>query len=292
MESEKTLQTMTFAEFLSESPPYTEVLISDYRVKNMSVGGQNLGHIFNRPDITYHCKHERCKDKGRLTFNPTSSRADGVIAKHEASMLEYRCSNCQHELKIFSVLALAQPGTDGRTRKCVKLGEMPAFGPPIPPLLIKIVGTDRELFLKGRRCESQGLGIASFAYYRRVIEDQKNRLFEQVIKVARLLEPSSEIIAELERAKDEVQFTKSVGMIKAAIPQSLMISGHNPLTLLHSALSEGLHAHSDEECLEIAGEIRTVLACFAEKITTALNEDREVQDAVRKLAQRRQNKQR
>jgi hypothetical protein len=70
------------------------------------------------------------------------------------------------------------------------------------------------------------------------------------------------------------------------IPQVLYIKGHNPLTLLHSALSEGLHADSDEKCLQAANDIRLILAEFAERLSAALEEKRELDDALRRLLQR------
>jgi len=64
----------------------------------------------------------------------------------------------------------------------------------------------------------------------------------------------------------ETQFSKAIETIKAAIPESLLIDGHNPLTLLHDALSEGLHAQTNEDCLELATSIRVVLTELAERI--------------------------
>ena len=274
--------TATLAEFLANTPPYTKTVVSDFWVDHGN------GHKRNRPRILLHCPNEKCRGKGKLSFGLTANASEKALATTRHITYEYRCSNCQESLKIFTFLTQLEWGELSLHSECTKLGEFPPYGPPIPSQLMKMVGSDRELFLKGRRCETQGLGIASFAYYRRVIEDQRDRLFNQVIEATKLLEPESALIAELEHAKKEKQFTKSIDGIKTAIPQGLMISGHNPLTLLHSALSEGLHAQSDEECLEIAGEVRIVLTKFAEKLTEARNENKEVQDAVRKLAQRRQ----
>jgi hypothetical protein len=47
-------------------------------------------------------------------------------------------------------------------------------------------------------------------------------------------------------------------MVKHGIPQARLINGHNPLTLLHNALSAGLHEQSDETCLELAQAVRVV----------------------------------
>lgn len=93
--------------------------------------------------------------------------------------------------------------------------------PPVPARVFKLIGEDRAEFLKGRRCENQGLGVAAFAYYRRVVENQKARIFDEVIRVSRYLSEEVALIQELEAAKNEVQFTKAVDAIKHALPQSL-----------------------------------------------------------------------
>ena len=63
---------------------------------------------------------------------------------------------------------------------------------------------------------------------------------------------SPDMLADLEAAKNETQFSKAIDAVKHGIPQALLINGHNPLTLPHSALSEGLHEQTDEVCLERA----------------------------------------
>jgi len=120
--------------------------------------------------------------------------------------------------------------------------------------------------LKGRRSENQGLGIGAFGYYRRVVENQKNRILDEVIKVSEKLGATKDLLGELRKAKDEGQFTKAIESIKHGIPQALLVDGHNPLTLLHSALSEGLHGQPDEECLALATSIRVVLTELADRL--------------------------
>jgi len=165
----------------------------------------------------------------------------------------------------------------------MKFGEVPPFGPPTPARVITLIGGEREYYLKGRRAENQGLGIAAFAYYRRVVENQKTRIIDEVLRVAQKVGAAKEIVDDLNRARTETQFSKAVEAIKHGIPQSLLIDGHNPLNLLHSALSEGLHAQSDEECLELATSIRVVLTELVERIGTALKEEKELSTAVSRL---------
>jgi hypothetical protein len=64
----------------------------------------------------------------------------------------------------------------------------------------------------------------------------------------------------------------------------LIISGRNPLLLLHNALSDGLHRRSDEECLELASAVRVVLAELSDRLGQALKDEVELEKAVSKLA--------
>jgi hypothetical protein len=121
-----------------------------------------------------------------------------------------------------------------------------------PPACESLSGLIRIKFNKGLRSEAQGLGVGAFAYYRQVVENQKDRLIDEIINVANLGNPPPELIAELSEAKGETQFSSAVEKIKHGIPEVLLTGGHNPLTLLHKALSEGLHAGTDDDCLGIA----------------------------------------
>jgi hypothetical protein len=165
-----------------------------------------------------------------------------------------------------------------------KLGEFPPFGPPTATRLLTLLGGEKDYFLRGRRAEAQGMGIGAFAYYRRVVENKKTAIFEQIIRVARALpDPDQDLLTELENAKLETQFDKAVQSIRHAIPTSLLVDGHNPLKLLHAALSEGLHADSDELCLESAEGIRLVLSDFVERVELALKNDASLRAAVGRL---------
>ena len=154
-----------------------------------------------------------------------------------------------------------------------------------PSRLISLVGPDRDAFLKGRRSENQGLGIGAFAYYRRVVENQKVRLIDEIIRVAERTNAARTTIETLQAARDERQFSKAVELVRDSIPASLRIGSHSPLTLLHSALSEGLHAQTDEQCLELATSVRVILEELTERIAAALKDHAELQSALSRLSQ-------
>ena len=60
--------------------------------------------------------------------------------------------------------------------------------------------TEIHTYLKGRRCENQGLSIGAFSYYRRVVESQKDKIFDEIIGVCERLDVDSETIESLKSA--------------------------------------------------------------------------------------------
>ena len=72
-------------------------------------------------------------------------------------------------------------------------------------------------------------------------------------------------------------------MAKDSIPESLLINGHNPILFLHRALSKGVHALSDEECLELASNVRIVLSELSERLSQALKDDEKIKKALSSL---------
>jgi len=205
-----------------------------------------------------------------------------ISLESEFRVLKLKCKNCEEGEKYYFIKIIHLK--DLGVRLC-KIGEYPSFGPPMPPKVKKLVGQDRKNVLKGYEIEKQGYGIGAFAYYRRVIEDQKDLFFDEIIRVSKGLKASEEIISGLEDAKKNKQFKKGLETIVPAVPEALKINGHNPLVLIHKALSIGVHSYSDENCLELAGQLRTVLFELAERLSIFLKDDRELAEAVKKLSQ-------
>jgi hypothetical protein len=281
---------ITFAEFLESTPPGEFRKLTDLRLLRL-VNNRIVGYTLQQPDITLHCPNDICN--GPRVFRHEGS--DQTIGAHERSTrvyVNYVCSNCRNTEKMFSLHAsVEKPPSESDARfifediagSCYKFGEYPPYGPPTPNRLLKLFGKDRSIFLKGRQCENHGLGIGAFVYYRRVVENHKNQILDEIIKVAKKVAP--DMVEALEAAKQEHQFSKALESVKNAIPQALLIDGHNPLTLLHSALSEGLHAQTDEECLELAHDVRLVLAELAERLAQALKDEIELNKAISRLMQ-------
>jgi hypothetical protein len=282
MTTEEEKKPITLKEFLEHTPPGKFKYVEDAAIKD-------INHVIfplNKPILYMYCEHNDCK--GWRYYNAYNEDIKVKLNSINNIFLSYYCRNCGQSLKTYAIRALMTKYGD--IDMLFKYGETPPFGPPTPPRAVKLIGPDKELFYTGRRAENQGMGIGAFTYYRRVVENQKNKIIDEIIRVTNKISPDDPVIQELEGAKGQFQFTKAVETIKHALPQSLLINGHNPLTLLYSTLSEGVHDHSDAECLELASDIRTVLFEFAEKLGQALKEDAEIGAAVKRITGRKKKK--
>ncbi len=116
-----------------------------------------------------------------------------------------------------------------------------------------------------------------------MVENHKNDILDAIIAVCETVNAPQSLIEELNSAKMEISFTKAMEQIKTALPQGLLINGHDPLAALHGALSVGLHNDSDEECLASANAVRLVLTDLTEKISFLRQDNRELHSAVQHL---------
>lgn len=269
-------EPITVKEFFEKIPPGRSVAVKGLCIKEESKYGSS--HRFMLPVLELHCTTEKCNG---IRFFETQRSKTLSPNSIEEDFINYTCKNCEKVTKTYALRSFLSK--DGLTGELFKFGEVPAFGPPTAARLITLVGGEREYYLKGRRAENQGLGIAAFAYYRRVVENQKNKILDEIIRVAEKIGASKDILSDLDSAKKETQFSKAVSAVKHGMPQILLINGHNPLILLHSALSDGLHAQTDEQCLELATSIRVVLSELVDRLAYALKDEAELNVAVTRL---------
>ena len=288
-EAKAKIPEATLAEFFESKPDNVIFRITDVTLRAASTGPSSAALLtpkaeqFNIPAIRLWCDSDECD--GIRIFDPDHDDTPLYISESDDEarnrFVRFLCRNCRRSRKRYAVSY--RYNEEGKALLAVKLGENPPLSRQIPSRLRTLVGTDQEKFTKALRSEAYGLGIGAFAYYRQVVENQKDRLIDEIIKVANLENPSPELIKELEEAKRENQFSTAVEKTKHGIPEILLIRGHNPLTLLHTALSEGLHAGTDDECLEIAGHIRVILSEFSERLAAALKDDQKLKNAISSL---------
>ena len=274
---------MPFKEFLESVHPSRAEQITDLSYRHQYSSGSSEMRV-NTPDLRLHCTNEHCN--GVRTFRAIQTEPTFREEIRDA-ILVYRCGDCEDMEKRFSLLLKRDSKSAGVGGMAYKYGENPPYGVPVPNKLLRLFGKDGETFLKGRQCENQGLGVGAFAYYRRVVENHRNDIFDAIVKVCETVGADQNLIDELSSAKNEVSFTKSMDKIKTALPQGLLINGQNPLLALHGALSTGIHVETDEQCLAIAQAVRVVLTDLVDKMSSLRQEDQQLKQAVQLLIAKR-----
>ena len=271
---------ITLKTFLEKVPPYKETEVSDLYIFDGNLQLKIGKTYHNYPEIEIECPI--CKGKRFFSKADYLSETNNLDVSKSLGLV-YTCKNCNEAQKIFT-LKFCELDEDINSEflpgKILKIGEYPPFGDSIPAKVITLVGKERDFFLKGRRCENQSLGIGAYAYYRRIVENQKNKLIDEIIKVCIKLGGQEELINDLENAKREIQFSTAIDSIKKELPSSLFIEEKNPLKLLHKAVSKGIHEMTDEECLKYAESIRVILFALTERINAILKDSKEIHDAI------------
>jgi hypothetical protein len=295
------MSQVTFNQLLDDVPLYTSVEVSgflcDSMIKKQSTmytpaGSTAISHKTISISATFkpslYCDSDGCNNYTYFEMLNTTER-NLNLAYTTIHRIVYRCCNCEVKSYEFylEITPLVSGDADNDTIfEIQKIGQHPRHGKRPPAKTMKLIGKERDLFFKGSTCENQGLGIGAFSYYRRVIDSQKDKIFDEIIKVLNLTTGNEALTQELTDAKAETQFTKAVDKIKTALPDGLKINGYDPLKLLYKALSEGLHNHTDEECLENAHDIKLVLFQFSERLDSALKDDAELSSAINRLVKK------
>ena len=200
--------------------------------------------------------------------------------KGEIFRFLYQCTHCEKHFQHFYIRV------DDNNESYTKVGQHPAWQTQSDPEIERLLGDHSPLYKKGLICESQGYGIGAFGYYRRIVEE----IIDQLLGEISDLIPPEELAtyhAAVERTKQTRVTQEKIDLVKDLLPGILRPQGINPLTQLHSALSEGLHAGSDEECLELAETIRSILIFLVNQIMASRASRVQFSESMRKLLDKR-----
>lgn len=236
---------------------------------------RHCGHCGN--ERTYIEKREwrhEIDPHGKLAVHPFSGAKTSLVDCYVFYSLV--CSDCLSDFAVYIVYfgtgteTLFNPPVEELERGgyVMKVGQHPPWSIDTPKEVNATLGEYAPLYKKGSICESQGYGIGAFAYYRRIIEGVIDKLLQDV---SDLLEPAerqkySAALAQVESSKVAQD---KIAVVKDLLPSSLRPGGVNPLAILHDALSAGIHALDEDDCLALADDVRTSLAMLAKHIALA-----------------------
>jgi hypothetical protein len=135
----------------------------------------------------------------------------------------------------------------------LKIGQYPELEERVPDMLKSALDDeDLKLYKNALRMRNFNLGVAAVAYMRRVIENKMNDMLEILHEAAIAHNAQAELVAQRKEMMEEKRFSIKVDYAGTLLPASLRPSGKpNPMGVLHELASDGLHAKSDEECVDI-----------------------------------------
>lgn len=94
---------------------------------------------------------------------------------------------------------------------------------------------------------------------------------------------SADDIQKIQESKKSRNFTESIAAVDHLFPSELKFNDQNALLALYGPLSEGLHGKSDEECLEAASHIRTLLDALGERLEQVIDQEEAILNALKGL---------
>ena len=197
--------------------------------------------------------------------------------------LLYQCQSCRQFTRQFDIYI--SPDLDF----VYKFGQYPEWEIKMDKNLEETLGKHSKTFRKGIVCESQGYGIGAFAYYRRITEEIIDELLDSITHLIEL-EHKAEYLAALEKTKQTRVTQDKIDLVKDLLPSILKPNGMNPLGVLHSELSEGLHAESDQACLENASHIKSILTFLINQIIISKESAKGFSDSMKSLQKKKSKK--
>lgn len=197
--------------------------------------------------------------------------------------LRYVCQSCKLFERRFFI------HFDNNLGIIYKIGQFPEWEIKIDKNVGKVLDKHLKSFRKGLVCESQGYGIGAFAYYRRITEDIIDELLDSI---SDLIEEDnrSKYLEALEETKKTRVTQEKIVLIKDLLPSILKPGGMNPLGVLHSELSGGLHSESDEECLEKANHVKSILTFLINQVLKSKEEAKNFSDSMKFLLDKKSAK--
>lgn len=223
-----------------------------YSWRSFALGDRHWSslHITQIDDFCEVCEERRpfqdLRSRGGGAGMPTPQLETG------SSYFVFTCVSCRTERRKFFVEQIV----DDQTIKIQKFGELPRRKLPRNRHLQKFLKDDLDNYEKAVACLANEYGVAAFAYFRRVVENNIERLLDMIKEEVDATSSASEISAALEALRADSPMKDKITVANRALPDHLKPDGINPLGRLYKVLSEGVHSLSDAECQKRANTVQ------------------------------------
>lgn len=284
------------------------VILEDYKVGNKNYYDEKK---FNHITFDYYCEQEDKITTFQLGLEyPPSNFYDGEIhdGYFKNDFLDFSftaictCQSCKKDkvhflLHVFSDKKLSQKidtvtveeyskgyRVDEPNAKIYieKTGVFPEVKIKIDKEINKFLDKENKTFyFKGIKALNNNLGVGALGYFRRIVESELLHIVKEVKSL-----PNSDK-GSIQKLLDEYTKTEKVATIYENVfqflPLSLQSIDYNPLMLLYQQASLGLHTYTEEESLEKAFKIKTLLDFVIIKINEEKSTIKDIRQIVKDL---------
>jgi hypothetical protein len=202
-------------------------------------------------------------------FQDLRSRGGGTgmafnALKSGTSYFTFSCVSCRKAHREY----LVEQVLDDENIRIQKYGELPRSKLVRNRVLQKFLKDDLDNYEKAIVCLSHEYGVAAFAYFRRIVENNINALLDLVQEDAQSSSSDKAILDALGDLRKDAPMSEKIKIANLALPTHLKPDGLNPLGRLYQVLSEGVHSLHDAECLQKAKETSECLAFLVSELAS------------------------
>lgn len=165
--------------------------------------------------------------------------------KSGTSYFQFSCVSCRKTHREY----LVEQVLDEENIRLQKYGELPRSKLVRNRALQKFLKDDLDDYEKAIVCLSHEYGVAAFAYFRRVVENNIKRLLDLVQEDAQSSGGDQQTLSAIGELRKDAPMSDKIKVANLALPSHLNPDGLNPLGRLYQVLSEGVHSLSEAECL-------------------------------------------
>ena len=259
---------------------------------------------FHLYGVTIYCSHEKTPQTHELNISPDSALeyyeklrgdmpAEDCVNQNDGKLFfvqHYRgiCKSCKKHsidflLEVQSDKSIFEKDVELTLRK---IGQDPPIEITPPKEFTNYLDKpDLDNYKKAMMNLSHNFGIGSYAYLRRIVENEILKLLKDVSELK--TEHSAKLQELLKKHSEEHSISRLIDESYKFLPESLKSLGENPFKLLYSELSIGIHKLADDECLNRAQGLNSILKFVIKRIYEEKNEVLEVREAIKRLSKKR-----
>lgn len=273
------------------STQLAEILVTWPLYRKLQYRNANVHNLPTR--ISRYCDHRLCKTVQQWSAEQqATTRVVGAVGGTpdlRREIKSYTCRNCRVSSVKYFYWWFIDP-TDGIST-FYKVGEYPPLTAHLPDALKNNFDKeDADFYQKAIRLRNHNLGIAAIAYLRRVVENRINDMLDVLAQAAREQEHpvAEEELKKIGEIKAARRLDAKIDYAAKLLPEHLKPANlPNPIDILHELASDGLHARSEEECVDIFDGCKEVFEFVFGNLKVKSEEAKNFIESLKRLSQRK-----